>query len=220
MTRAPSASAEPKAFRRSGGFTLIELLLVIALMGLVGIFALPKVSSIFKVSLNSSTRDMATTIREAYNATLMTKRVHRLVYDFKEQAYWVEMGPPVFLLETEQSRERSKRLRKAGSKAVEEEEEKKNADFILQKNVTRKHMPLPRGVELEDVMTEQTGEPITEGRAYTHFFPHGLIEQSLIHLKDNSGHKATLVVPPLVGRSKVFPRYVTREEAFEGEVIQ
>ena len=76
------------------GFSLIELLVVVALMALIGTMAIPSISNVFKISLGSTTRDLATTIRYAYNAAMMTKKVHRLVYDLKANRYWVEVGPP------------------------------------------------------------------------------------------------------------------------------
>ena len=50
--------------------------------------------------------------------------------------------------------------------------------------------------------------------AYTHFFPHGLTEQTIIHLTDTSGHKASLIISPLIGNTDVYDRYISLEEAF------
>lgn len=194
------------------GFSLIELLVVIALMALIGTMAIPSISSVFKLSLGSTTRDLATTVRYAYNAAMMTKKVHRLVFDLKDHRYWVEVGPTTLLMETEESRAREVRAKKFGSKS-EDDEENKGPSFSLASNVTRKKNVLPRGVQFEDVTTEQSKDPITDGFAYTHFFPHGIIEQTVIHLKDTSNHKATLVVAPIVGRTKVIERYVPSAEA-------
>lgn len=195
------------------GFSLVELLVVVALMALIGTMAIPSISSVFKLSLGSTTRDIATTVRHAYNAALMTKKVHRLVFDLKEHRYWVEVGPQQLLMDTEESRARSERIRKFAS-PTEDDDKKENApSFSLASYVTRKKNELPRGVQFEDVTTEQTKEPITEGFAYTHFFPHGIIEQTVIHLMDTSNHKATLVVAPIVGRTKVIERYVPSKEA-------
>lgn len=210
----PASGTRPLS---DAGFTMIELLVVVALVGMIGLFAIPGISSVFKVSLNSSTRDLATTIKETYNSAVMTKKVHRIVYDLKEGKYWVEIGPSGMLMETEETRERDARVKRFASRKsleeIEEEEKKRASAFMLAKNVTRKPVTLPRGVEFEDISTEQTRDVITEGRAYTHFFPHGMIEQTVIHLKDNSNHQATLVIEPLVGRTKLFQRFVSKEEA-------
>ena len=115
-------------------------------------------------------------------------------------------------METEESKARTARIKKFGSKSDDDKKET-GPNFTLATYVTRKKNELPRGVEFEDVTTEQSKDPITEGTAYTHFFPHGIIEQTVIHLKDTSNHKATLVVEPIVGRTKVIERYLTTKEA-------
>ncbi len=207
MAIAPQSSTEL-------GFSLVEMLVVVALAALIGTMAVPSISNVFKISLGSTTRDLATTIRHAYNAAMMTKKVHRLVYDFKDNQYWVEVGPQSLLMETEETRAKAEKARRFVKLSPEEEEKKKaESPFSIATYVTRKKTALPRGVTFEDVTTEQAKVPITEGVAYTHFFPHGIIEQTVIHLKDTSSHHATLVVEPLVGRSKVIERYVEAKEA-------
>lgn len=191
-------------------------MVVVALMGLIAAIAVPSVSNVFKISLGSTTRDLATTVRYSYNAAMMTKKVHRLVYDMKNQRYWVEVGPQNLLMDTEDTKARAARASKFGSKLTEEEEKrKKEGDpaFAIATYVTRKKTDLPRGVEFEDVKTEQQKDPYTEGVVYTHFFPHGIIEQTVIHLKDTSNHHSTLVIAPTVGRTKVIERFVPAEEA-------
>ncbi len=208
-TRSPIAESQ-------SGFSLIELMVVVALMALIGTMAIPSISSVFKISLGSTTRDLATTVRYAYNAAMMTKKVHRLVYDIENHRYWVEVGPQSILMDTEETKARAERAKRFASRKTEEEEAeeaKARANFTLASYVTRKKNDLPRGVQFEDVTTEQAKDPIKEGLAYTHFFPHGIIEQTVIHLQDTSNHHATLVIAPLVGRTRVIDRYVPSEEA-------
>jgi prepilin-type N-terminal cleavage/methylation domain-containing protein len=200
------------------GFTLIEMMVVMAIIGLMAVLVIPSVSNYFQVSLTSTAREMASTVKEAYNATVVTGQVHRLVYDLKENSYWVEIGPANVLLETEESRKRDERKRRFGTLGAKEEEEKKSAGlFVMNRTVTRKKISLPTGVTFEDVKTQQSEEPITEGKAYTHFFPHGMIEQTIVHLKDNSKHQVSLVLAPIIGKTDMYNRYLTEKEAFGGD---
>lgn len=196
---------------RRSGFSLIEMLVVVALIALISVFALPTVSSYFQISVSVASREIASVVKETYNSSVITGKIHRLVYDFKSQQYWVESGPPTLLLDTPESREKEERRRKAGLF----KDEAPASPFQLEKSVTRKKMNLPRGVRFEDVSTQQSPEPLTEGTAYTHFFPHGFTEQTMIHLTDESKHRVTLVISALVGRTDLYERYVTAKEIFE-----
>ena len=189
---------------RSSGFTLIEMLVVLALIGLITVFALPNISSMFKLSLNSVTRELASTVKEAYNSSIMTGRVYRLAYDLKEQTFWVESGPGNVLLDTKDSKEKENR-RKRFQKP---DDAPPAPQFTMDTTVTRKKMSLPRGVVYEDVITEQSPDPITEGMAYTHIFPHGLTERTIIHLKDTQEHHISLLLDPVIGTTHMVERYV------------
>ena len=189
------------------GFTLVEVLVVMALIALVSILALPGIGNIFRISLNSTTRELAGVVKEAYNAAAMTGKVYRLVYDLKEKQYWVESGPPTTLLDSSESKEREETRRRLIKK-----EKPPETNFNLDRTITRKKMSLPRGVEFEDILTEQSPDPIKEGVAYTHFFPHGLAEQTMIHLTDSSKNQITLVITPVTGRTRLLLRYAKKDE--------
>src|SRR5687768_6203670 len=97
--------AEHRSAWKEGGFTLVEMMIVVVLITLISVLALPSVSSVFRLSLNASTREMASLVREAYNSAVITKRVHRMAYDLKEGQFWVESGPEGVLLDSTASRE-------------------------------------------------------------------------------------------------------------------
>ena len=211
----------PGRFETQKGFTLIELLVVVALIGFMFLFALPKVTSVFRLSLDSSSREMASVIREAYNATMVTGRVHRIVWDMAEHKYWVEAGGTSLLLDTDESIEKENQRRR---RTIRKENEEENTPlppghlpFTMNRLVTRNKISLPRGVEFEDILTQKSDDPITTGTVYTHFFPHGMVEQTLIHLKDDSKHQQTLLIWPVLGRTRVEKRYLSLKEAYAEE---
>jgi prepilin-type N-terminal cleavage/methylation domain-containing protein len=194
------------------GFSLIEMLIVVALMAVIALVAAPSISSVLRISLNSATRELASVIKEAYNSAVVTGRVHRVAYDLRKQQYWVERGPATLLLDTTESKEREERRKRiAGSKA---DDKPPPSGFGIDKTITRSKKDLPRGVTFEDILTQQSPEPITEGVVYTHIFPHGLSEQTIIHLTDTGKKRISLVIAPLVGKTELHERYVTAEEIF------
>lgn len=195
---------------RQWGFTLVEILIVVALIGLIMTFAMPSVTSYFRLSLDTSAREMASIIKETYNSTVITGYVHRIAYDLDKNTYWVEKGPDTVLLDTQETKRQEERRKKFGSS------EKKDSPptFQQEKSITRNKISLPRGVKFKDILTEQFQEPIDAGIAYTHFFPHGITEQTIIHLNDSEEHKISLVISSLIGRTKVIPNHVSKLEAF------
>lgn len=194
----------------NNGFTLIETLVVMALIAMMSGMVMPSLSSYFSLSLNSATRDMATVIKETYNAAIVTGKVYRVAYDQKANTYWAEVGPRDQLLETKESaeqEERRKRFAKLSEKAPK-------SPFQLETNITRKKQTLPLGVQFEDIMTQQSPDAMVGTLAYTHFFPHGLAEKTLIHLKDTSNHHISLDISPLLGMTNLTEGYVNGADIF------
>lgn len=192
------------------GFTLIEMLVVISLIVMIFVMAMPSISSSFKLSLSSTARGMASVITEAYNASVITGKVYRVAIDLKKNTYWIEVGGAHVLLDTKESKDKEDARRKF----LKPGEVKTPSGFSMDTTITRKQQSLPTGVTFEDVMNQLSNEPITEGIAYSHFFPHGLTEQTIIHIQDTSSHHASLVITSVIGQTDLYDRYIDKKEAF------
>ncbi len=200
--------------KHHAGFSLIELLIVIGILGLVGLIAIPGISNTFRFSVQSTGRELATLIKDTSNSAQVSGKVHRLVYDLKNQQYWVESSSESTLLKSDESikaeRERPKGLFSKG-----DSDEKKNGGFRQEPLLTKKKRSLAIGVRFKDVYTEQSELPVTEGLAYTHIFPQGMSEKTLVHLEDTSKNEITLTVSNLLGRCAVEGRYIESKEFFK-----
>ena len=201
----------------SKGFTLIEVLVVIGIITLITSLSMPSLLSYFQVSLNSASRNVASSLNEAYNAAVITGKVYRMAYDLKEHSYWVESGPAQTLLDTTATREKAERRKRLSSMSQfkkESSSENPSSPFKIDKTITRSKLKLPSGVEFEDIQHQQNPQTITEGLAYTHFFPSGITERTVIHLKDRSQHKSSLVISATLGVTDLYDRRVEGAEAF------
>lgn len=198
----------------SAGFSLIELLIVIAILGLVGLITIPSISNTFRFSVQSTGREIATLIKDATNSAQITGKVHRIAYDLKSQQYWVESSAESTLLKSDESIKREKEKSRGFFSNDDDEEKKKNGGFRQENLLTKKKRTLAVGVRFKDVVTEQSDVPITEGMAYTHIFPQGMSEKSLVHLIDTSNNEISLEVSNLLGRCSVQGRYVDVKEFF------
>jgi prepilin-type N-terminal cleavage/methylation domain-containing protein len=202
--------------RNKHGFSLIELLIVVAILGLVGMIAVPSISNTFRFSVKSAAREIATLIKDTSNSAQITGKIHRIVWDLKADQYWVESTSESTLLKSEESAKVEKdRGGLFNKKELTEEEKKANGGFRKENSLTKSKRTLPIGVKFKDVVTEQSEEPIVEGLAYTHIFPQGLSEKTLVHLQDNSKNEISLIVSNLLGRCTVEGRYIEPKEVFK-----
>ncbi|MBI3327788.1 MAG: hypothetical protein HYZ81_13940, partial [Nitrospinae bacterium] len=64
------------------------------------------------------------------------------------------------------------------------------------------------GIRFEDIVTPT--EKVKDGQAFTKFFPTGLVENAIIHLRTDDGAQLTLFIHPLSGRVTIEQGY--REE--------
>jgi prepilin-type N-terminal cleavage/methylation domain-containing protein len=191
-------------------FTLVEIMVVVALIVLIMGIAIPSILNVGRISSNAAIRGIATTLKETYNSTMVKGRVHRVVWDLENSEYWVEEGPATILLDTDESREKEKR-RFFGFGT---DERKPKSKFSQDETITRKKVSLPTGIKFEDVRNESARDPIKSGVAYTHFFPHGVAEQTVIHIKDTQDRSTSLIVSSLMGKTILKEGHITLEEAF------
>ena len=81
-------------------------------------------------------------------------------------------------------------------------------EFVDDRSALGRRRKLPVGIEFEDIVTPAA--KVKEGRTYTQFFPTGLVDRGVVHLRTDGGAQLTLLIQPLSGRVKIEQGY--REE--------
>jgi hypothetical protein len=79
-------------------------------------------------------------------------------------------------------------------------------EFIEDQSSTfTRRRKLPTGIQFEDIETPMG--KVTEGQAYTQFFPTGLVDRSIIHLRADEGAQLSVLIHPISGRVSIEPGY-------------
>jgi hypothetical protein len=140
---------------------------------------LPRFADIGGARLESSARRLAALARYVNGEAAFSGQVYRIRYDLAEQSYAVQVLVP--------------------SRGATE--------FVAHLSPMSQPVRLPSGVTFADVRVAQAGR-ITSGLIFTHFYPHGYVDPTVIHLQDQRARMMTVVIPPITGEARVYEGYV------------
>lgn len=180
-----------------GGFTLIEIMISVIIIALVVGTALPRLTRSTGSQTRKITRQVVSLNRELRNFARLKQKTYRLVIDFGSE----KSGPGLYV-------ESASNMELLGNKDEEESTDSKKGDerkspFQIDKEVLKKPIELPSGINFESVELEGREGPITSGQAYIHFFPHGLVQRSIINIGDGKSLHWSLVIQPLTGQTLI-----------------
>ena len=193
------AKTTKRRSQNQNGFTLIEIMVVVAIIAFVAVMAVPRLGKTLGTQLSTSTRNMVILSKELHHFARLRNKTYRMVIGFGDLTHkasvWVESASEEVLL--------------APADATPTPEPR-NGDKTPQKGTFGKdgevlHKPIefPDGVNFEDVQYDSKAKPITQGAAYIHYFPEGLVQQTVIHLGDGKNIHWTLIINPLTGYTDI-----------------
>lgn len=159
-------------------------------MGILLVVAVPRFGRLTRGSLKSAARQMYGVVATVHDKAALEKRRYWLGLEVGAGVWWVVATEPG---------------------------EGVSPEGVLQlKDRAVLDGKLPGEVLFKDVVVE--GRQLKEGTALAVFEPNGTCSEAEIHLEDEDGGLASLLVNPLTGRSTVSDSYVHREpaEAQEG----
>jgi type II secretion system protein H len=186
--------------KKHSGFTTIEVLLVVVLLGLLATTVMPNVGSIFRVGLKSSVRRFAAIVKYAYDYSILTGKVHRIVLDLDKQTWRVEAAEPGQLPVD------SARFGLLPDGMREEDRVSYDPTFkIVGKNLIDK---MPRGVQIVEVESWRLGQNAVarKGEVSIYSYPSGYIDEVTVVLSEigkEDVQKFLVTTRSLTGRIKV-----------------
>lgn len=69
------------------GYTLIELSIILILIGIILLFALPKLNTIGDAGLRAAARGLAGTIQSLFDESILKRKPYQMVFDIGERSY-------------------------------------------------------------------------------------------------------------------------------------
>ncbi len=184
---------------KNQGFTLIEIMIVIAILGALMAVVAPK---LVKKNQNPKqfVRKLTVLSKELKNFAKLKNSTYRLVFELDEakgDTYWIEMANQKVLLSEED-------LRK--EREANERDEYKSP-FTINKEMLKEPQQFPNGLIIQSIQTQSSPEPIKSGKAYVHFFPEGMVEETAIQITDKKNLKWTLYINPITGKMDVVQEF-------------
>jgi prepilin-type N-terminal cleavage/methylation domain-containing protein len=163
----------------NAGFTLLELSLVLFIIGLLVTILLPRFGDMGTARLESSARRLASLVRYLNGEAAFSGQVYRIRYDLNEQGYAVQILVP----------------------------SRGTTEFVADSSPMSQPVRLPSGITFADVRVAQAGR-MNSGQVFTHFYPQGYVDPTIVHLRDQQERNMTVMIPPITGEAKVYEGYV------------
>ena len=206
MTNQASGTATPNLSRNlSLGFSLLEIVIVLSIIGAIMAVALPRLFD-KKQDTRKVFREFAIAGKDLRNRAKLAGVTYRLAFrlDKDHQSWWVEKSNRNMLLDKKKIDEAREK-----AKSAFRDEEKPVSDFQADTSIFKKEQVLPAGFSFVQIESGPLETISTEGTAYVHFFPEGMIEPSAIQIQDAKKNIWTLVFNPMTGQSDIMPEAKT-----------
>lgn len=175
------------------------MIIVIMIIGGVLSASLSRMS-FKKVDNRTVFRDIVVSVKEVRNRAKLYSTSYRLVFKIEEKSasYWLEKATSPTLIDKEFL---AKQRERGNSK--EDEEGAASSPFQVDTTYLKKQRELPEGYVIKQLESGPQDAVFTEGLAYIHFFPQGLVEPVGLQIQDPKKNIWTLVFNPLTGQADI-----------------
>lgn len=186
------------------------MILVLTIIGATIGLALPRLMD-KKSNTRKVFKEFMVAGKDIRNRAKLGGVTYRLAFRLTEnqQAWWVEKSNKVVLID----KKKLEALRAAERSTFKKDEEgKPPPEFQPDTSIFKKEQVLPKGFSFKQIESGPQDLIATDGVAYIHFFPQGLIEPSAIQIIDDKKNTWTLVFNPITGQSDIIPEAKTLKD--------
>lgn len=184
------------------GFSLLEIVIVVAIIGSIMAIVAPTLFD-KKSETRKVFHDFIIAGKDLKSRAKVGGVTYRMAFDLNEktQSWWVEKSSKTVTLD----KAKVEAALEASKKNLKDQDNEKKAppDFVLDQSIFKKKQTLPKGYRFKQVESGTLDMVVTEGMAYIHFFPQGLIETSALQIEDPKKNVFTLIYNPLTGRADI-----------------
>ena len=175
------------------GFTLLEVLLVLAILGGIIGFGLPRMRSP-QTNVRAVARQLSALAREVRNEARM-----------KRMTYWIENAAGNYIIPSQTTIEKTQSL---------DEKDRPGSPFHKVDKYSKKEKELPGTLHFGSIETTSTLRPITSGVAYIYFTPEGLTEQSVVQITDRKKITWSLIFNPITGHADIVEKAISLKDVY------
>jgi len=160
-------------------------------------------------------REFTVLSRELHTRAKLNGVIYRLVLEMPgpgdgntraPHKYWVEVGNGKLVM--------SEKDEENAMDALKETDAAKKADPKGYSVDTTFLQPkeLPQELQFERVELTRVKNPISQGRAFIHYLPQGLVDEAAIHIKGSKGQNWTVSIHPLTGKAELISKAVSLKD--------
>lgn len=203
MTKTSILKAQ-QVLKNNKAFSLLEIVIVLSIMGAIIGIALPRLTD-KKIDIRKVLREFGTAGKDLKGRAKLNGTTYRLAFQLEPtnaQSWWVEKSSQATLIDKKTLEKEREALKEAQAKGSAEAPP---AVFQPDLTIFKKKQTLPSGFRFVHIESGTQDVILTDGTAYIHFFPQGLIEASAIQIEDPKKNIWTLVYNPITGHMDVIP---------------
>lgn len=175
--------------------------IVILIIGGILSLAIPRLG-LKKMDNRTVFRDIVITVKEIRNRARLYNTSYRIAFKIDEQSgnYWVEKSSsPTLLDKAFLEKEREQKERGAASN----EKDQITSPYQTDSSYKKGNVDLPAGYHVKSLESGPQDATFTEGVAYVHIFPQGLVEPVALQIVDPKKNIWTLVFNSITGQADI-----------------